>query len=52
LPCIGSCGAKAVYLLTEGASGFFARLGFRRISQAEVERESPQVSRSVEFVSD
>jgi amino-acid N-acetyltransferase len=44
-------GAKSVYLLTEGAEDFFARLGFRRVSRAEVEQASPQVSRSVEFVS-
>jgi amino-acid N-acetyltransferase len=44
-------GAKAVYLLTEGAEDFFARLGFRQVSRAEVEQASPEVSRSVEFVS-
>ena len=44
-------GAKVVYLLTEGAEDFFARLGFRQVSRAEVQQASPEVSRSVEFVS-
>ncbi len=39
-------GAKTIYLLTETASDFFARLGFRPISRSEV---VAAVKRSVEF---
>jgi prepilin-type N-terminal cleavage/methylation domain-containing protein len=38
--------ARAVYLLTDTAAEFFARLGFRRIPRAEAE---PAVGTSVEF---
>jgi amino-acid N-acetyltransferase len=38
---------KTVYLLTESASGFFARLGFRPVSRADV---SATVKQSVQFV--
>jgi amino-acid N-acetyltransferase len=44
-------GVRTVYLLTEGADGYFARLGFRRIPRAEVERDAPEVGRSVQFAS-
>ncbi len=44
-------GVKVVYLLTEGGEDFFARLGFRQVSRVEVEQASPEVSRTVEFVS-
>lgn len=39
-------GVRDVYLLTETAADFFARLGFRRIPRADAE---PAVGRSVEF---
>lgn len=42
-------GVTVVYLLTEGASGFFERLGFRSVSRREVEQAAPAVSHSVEF---
>jgi amino-acid N-acetyltransferase len=41
-------GVRQVYLLTETAPDFFARLGFRLISRAEV---ASAVQQSVEFVS-
>ena len=43
--------ANTVYLLTEGAEDFFVRLGFRRVARTDVGRESPEVSRSVQFTS-
>ncbi|CAN5676899.1 hypothetical protein BH24ACT22_BH24ACT22_06080 [soil metagenome] len=43
--------ASNVYLLTEEAEDFFARLGFRRISRTDVGRASPEVIRSVQFTS-
>lgn len=41
-------GVETVYLLTETAASFFARLGFREISRDTV---APAVRQSVEFVS-
>jgi amino-acid N-acetyltransferase len=41
-------GVQEVYLLTETASGFFAKFGFRTITRSEV---APAVRRSVEFTS-
>jgi amino-acid N-acetyltransferase len=41
-------GVSQVYLLTETASGFFPRFGFRPISRAEV---TPEVQCSVQFTS-
>ncbi|PYO42073.1 MAG: GNAT family N-acetyltransferase [Gemmatimonadetes bacterium] len=41
-----SHGVKTVYLLTETATGFFPRFGFRSIRREEVD---PAVRRSVEF---
>lgn len=41
-------GVRQVYLLTETAPDFFARLGFRLIRRADV---APAVQQSVEFVS-
>ncbi|MGB3633781.1 MAG: arsenic resistance N-acetyltransferase ArsN2 [Rubrobacteraceae bacterium] len=44
-------GANNVYLLTEDAEDFFARLGFRQISRTDVRRASPEVTLSVQFTS-
>ncbi len=41
-------GVRRVYLLTESAAAFFARLGFRPITRTEV---TPAVQQSVEFIS-
>ena len=41
-------GIARVYLLTDTAGGFFARLGFRATTRAEVD---PAVQQSVEFTS-
>ena len=41
-------GARHVYLLTETAEAFFARLGFRAVPRSEV---APAVRQSVEFTS-
>lgn len=35
-------GRKAVYLLTESAEGYFAKLGFRRVARAQVPLEIAQ----------
>jgi phosphinothricin acetyltransferase len=42
-------GIGTVYLLTEGADGFFEGFGFRPVSRAEVAEAAPGVARSVEF---
>jgi len=42
-------GVETVYLLTEGAEGYFERFGFRPVSRAEVAEDAPAVALSAEF---